>query len=189
MPNLKRILLSIIFMTAVLYLYSGMSQMLPWGVPTAQVVFSHDAEAQIFQSTADIQQFQPYEFTTPKFDEQFKNKISTLSTDETFNWIVSSDIGDYNPTRYLVLEFFTQLLVAIFLTLGLALTTSLANNQRLMIVLFLALAALSATFLQQLNWWRIPSNYQLGMMLNIFIGWGLCTLIAAKWILKSETRQ
>ena len=189
MSSLKRILLSIILMTAVLYIYSGMSQMLPWGVPTAQVVFSQDGEAQIFQSTADIQQFQPYEFTTPKFDEQFRNKISTLSTDETFNWIVSSDIGGYNPTRYLVLEFFTQLLVAVFLTLGLALTISLANNQRFMIILFLALAGLSATLLQQLNWWRIPSDYQLGMMINILISWGLCTFIAAKWILKSETRQ
>ena len=179
-----RFFISTIVMTLVLFMYGSLAQVLPWGIPTVQVVFSGESPPEAFQTIASIQRFGPGEFTTEKFAPQFAGQISTLSTDETFSWIVTTQIANYNPFAYLFHELLTQLLVAALLSTFLTLTVSVSNNERFKIVLVLALGALTATYIQQMNWWNVPASYQLGMIANVLISWSVAVFISAKWILK-----
>ena len=124
------------------------------------------------------------EFTTEKFDDKFGGKISTLTTDKTFSWIISTDIANYNPLKYLAFEFLTQLLVAFFLSLLLSITAGLDLGQRLLVILIAALAGTTATYGQQLNWWNVPALFQVGMMLNVVVSWMIVSFVSARCIIR-----
>ena len=112
--KLKKILISTLAITLILFLFGGLSQQFPWGVPTTQVVFSSEGKAEIFASNSKIHKFKANELTTEKFDDQFKGKISTLTTDKTFNWIVSTDVKNWQPINYFIREIIIQFFVGLF---------------------------------------------------------------------------
>ena len=107
----------------------------------------------------------------------------TLSTYIDFG---STDIANYQPAAYLATEFANQLLVGFLLSMALFLMKQQNNRNRYLTIFVLGLAGISATYLQQMNWWNVPSGYQLGMVLNVGISWALAVWISGTWIIKKQ---
>lgn len=180
---MKKYLLASLVFTILLFLWSGFTQILPWGIPTAQkiTVQSHVVSNEI----PNLIKMHPNTLTTKEFDAAFKNKISTYTTDNTFSWIVTQPLKS-NYTSYFVGEVITQCLVGILLTLLLALTKNHTLQSRMLFILIIGFTAWVATYGQLLNWWGMPITYAVGVGVNLIVGWLLTGFIVAKFILKSE---
>lgn len=112
-------------------------------------------------------------------------RVSTLTTDETFSWVITKPISYYNPTAYFIGEGITQLLTAFFLSVVLWKTRKMTFKNRLLIVVISALTAVVAIYGQQYNWWGLPLLYTLGVGFNLVVGWTLAAVISARWIIRS----
>lgn len=162
-----------------LFLWGGASMALPWGVPSAQVLFSAAGAPATFQGP-EVRSFPAHHFTTPAFDAEMAGRVSTLTTDATFSWIVSSPTSRYAPAAYLGRELAIQLCVGALLTLLVLQTRDLRPGRRLLLALTLALLASAMTYGRLMNWWGLPAAYALGESLNLTIGWLAATALAAK---------
>lgn len=180
----KKIIISTLVSTAILFFWSGLTQMLPWGVPTTQTVSTQAPnQTESFQKP-DLIELPANSLTTDRFDEQFAGKISTLTTDKTFSWIITAPIESYDITGYFLKEILTQLIVAIFIALLLTLTVGLTNKNRLIIVFLAGLLAVTGIYGQMMNWWSMPAIYALGAGLNLIVGWTIAGFVSTKWIIK-----
>lgn len=180
----KKIIISTLVSTLILFLWSGLTQMFPWGVPTAQSIATQsNKQTESFQ-TPNLVELPANSLTTEKFDEQFANKISTLTTDKTFSWIIAKPVDYYNVGNYFIKEIITQLLVALLLATLLILTVGLPNQKRLTIIAISGVLAVTAIYGQMMNWWGVPPTYALGAGLNLIIGWLLSAFVTTKWIIK-----
>jgi hypothetical protein len=180
----KKILISTLVTTIVLFLWSGITQMFPWGVPTAQAISTQSSKKTDSFQTPNLIELPANSLTTEQFDAQLVGKISTLTTDKTFSWIISSPISYYNVGNYFMREIFTQLIVALLLSLLLWQIRGFNLITRLQIVGIAAIMGTIATYGQQLNWWGMPSLYAFGAAFNLIAGWLLAGLILSKWIIK-----
>lgn len=180
----KKIIISTIVSTVILFLWSGVTQMFPWGVPTAQSISSQTSKQTESFQTPNLIEFPANTLTTEKYDEQFVNKISTLTTDKTFSWIIAKPVNYYNVSNYFIREILTQLLVALLLATLLVLTIGLPNQKRLTIIAISGLLAVTAIYGQMMNWWGVPAIYALGAGLNLIIGWTLSAFVSSKFIIK-----
>jgi hypothetical protein len=182
----KKIIISTIATTVILFLWSGVTQIFPWGVPTAQTISTQsDNKTESFQ-TPDLIELPPNSLTTDKFDELFVNKISTLTTDKTFSWIITKPTDYYNVGNYFIKEIITQLIVAMFLAISLLLTVEITNRKRLLIIIISGILAVSAIYGQMMNWWGLPAVYALGAGFNLIVGWFISAFISAKFIIKNN---
>lgn len=179
----KIILISTLVSTLMLFVWSAVSQNLPWGVPTVQVV----SQAEITEITQPSQTIKlPVgTLTTTKFDEQMTGKISTLMTDKTFSWVISKPLSYYNLPLYFTRELITQLLVSLLLSLFLWNTRCLPVKQRLFLVLLAALATVVATHVQNYNWMGTPAAFSFGVSANLVIGWMLVAAVLSMWLIKT----
>lgn len=185
---MKKVIISTIAATVILFLWSGLTQMLPWGVPTTQTITSQtNKQTEHFQAP-NLIELSPHSLTTEKFDEQFVNKISALTTDKTFSWIISKPTSYYNVRQYFIKEIVTQLIVALLLTLILFFTTRLDNKARLIIIGIAGTSAVTAIYGQMMNWWGVPAIYALGAGFNLIIGWLLVAFVSTKWIIKTKIK-
>ena len=178
---MKNLIISTLVATLILFLWSGLTQVLPWGITTTQNISVQTGEP---LQAPNMLLLEPDTLTTEAFDEQFVNKISTYTTDETHSWIVTQPLQT-NYTGYFVKELLTQLIVALFLSAILLLTVRLELTPRLAVILLAALAASAATYGQLMNWWSMPAAYALGVSLNIVIAWTLAGFISARFIIKT----
>jgi hypothetical protein len=179
---MQRFIISTLVATAILFSWSGVTQMLPWGVPSSQNVTAQTNVAEEAR-VPNLLKVTPNALTTAIFDEQFVGKISTYTTDKTFSWIVTQPLNT-NYSGYFIKEGVTQFIVALLLSLLLLLTVRLTLKTRMALVIIAALAAVSAIYGQLMNWWSLPINYALGVSLNLMIGWVLASFISARFILK-----
>jgi hypothetical protein len=182
---MKKILLSILVSTVILFIWNGLSQAFPWGVPSTQMLSTKNNLTADDAKMGKLQSFSANTFTTEKFDERFNNKVSTLVTDQSFSWIISKPIAYYDMGAYFMKEILTQLLVAIFLSLILFYTIMLNLKTRLSIIGLAGLAAAIGAYGQLMNWWGLPAIYGLGVGFNIVVSWLIASFISAKWIIKS----
>jgi hypothetical protein len=183
---MKKIIIAILVSTVILFMWNGLVQMLPWGVPTTQILNAQSANVVDTKDMKNAINLSVNALTTSQFDEQCNNKISTLITDKTFSWIISKPTSNYNMGSYFMKEAFTQFLVSIFLTLILFYTISFTIQKRLSIIAFAAVAAAIAIYGQQMNWWALPLSYGLGVAVNLVLGWLITSFVIAKWIIKSD---
>ncbi len=173
----------------ILCFWSGLTQLFPWGVPTAQIISSQtNKQTESFQ-TPNLIELLAGSLTTEKFDEQFVNRISTLTTDKTFSWIITKPVDYHNVGNYFIKEIVTQLLVSLLLATLLVLTIELPNKKRLTIIAISGVLAVTAIYGQMMNWWGVPAIYALGAGLNLLIGWILSALVSTKFIIKPTTNQ
>jgi|688.fasta_scaffold267287_2 hypothetical protein len=180
-----KIVLSTLLSTAILFVWSGMAQMLPWGIPSTQNVIVQRTPLPARLQVPNVVQLSVDALITDQFDAQFLHKISTLTTDQTFSWIVTQPLNeDYRG--YLLVEFGTQFIVALLLALLLYLTRQLAFGTRVAILLLVGGLAVAATYGQLMNWWRIPALYALGVSFNLVLSWGVAGLLSMQLILKRE---
>lgn len=180
---MKRYLFASLVFTILLFVWSGFTQMLPWGVPSAQkITIRSEVTA---NDPADLIRRQANELTTADFDATFNNKISTYSTDQTFSWIVTHPVRtDY--TGYFIGELITQFSVGVLLTLLLALTKNYTTQKRMMLIALVGLLAWAATYGQLLNWWGMPALYAVGVGVNLIIGWLVTSFLVSRFILRSQ---
>lgn len=182
----KKISISTILSTVILFLWSGITQIFPWGVPTAQTITSQtNKQTENFQ-TPNLIELPANSLTTEKYDEQFVNKISTLTTDKTFSWIITKPVGYYHVGNYFIREIITQLIVALFMATLLFLTVGLPNKMRLAIIIICGALAVTAIYGQMMNWWGVPAIYALGAGLNLIIGWILSAYVSVRFIIKQS---
>jgi hypothetical protein len=182
---MKKVILSIIVSTIFLFIWNGLSQTFPWGVPSTQMLSTKSNLTADDTKMGRLVALPPNTFTTEKFDERFSNKVSTLVTDQSFSWIISKPISYYDMGAYFMKEILTQLIVAVFLSLILFYTVTLNLKTRLSIIGLAGLAAAIGVYGQLMNWWGLPIIYGLGVGFNIVVSWLIISFISAKWIIKS----
>ncbi|WP_338397406.1 hypothetical protein [Persicobacter psychrovividus] len=182
---MRQFITSTLTITLILFFWSGLTQMLPWGVPSTQNVNTQSISAQTehFQ-VEQLTKLEAGSLVTPAFDDLFQNKISTLTTDDSFSWIITKPLEYYNPMQYFTIEILTQFLVAILLSWMLILTATLRTTQRVQINVLGAILAAVAVYGQMMNWWGMPAIYALGASFNLLIGCALASFVSAKWIIK-----
>ena len=182
---MKKIIIATLISAVILFLWSGATQMLPWGVPTAQNVNVQSAENTKQTDTPSVIKLDANSLTTDKFETQFLNKVSIYSTDDTYSWIVTNPIrNDYS--KYFLGEFLTQLMVGLFLSIILILTVNMKLKSRLVLVGIMGLCAVAGTYGQLMNWWELPASYGIGVGVNLVIGWLFASVIVCKFIIKSK---
>jgi hypothetical protein len=181
---MKKITLSVLVITVILFCFGGLAQMFPWGIPSTQVITAQaGGQTEAFQAPQEIK-MEAGTLTTDAFDEVMVGKISTLTTDKTFSWIISAPISRFDAGTYFALEILTQFLVAVMLTLLLFLTKGMELTQRVLLMLIAAIAASSSIIGQQLNWWALPATYGVGVGINLVLSWTIAYYVSAKWIMK-----
>jgi len=184
---MNRVILSTILCAFLLFLFNGLGQLLPWGIPTTQNVTVQTETTSNQANVPNLVRLAPHELTTTKFDDQFINKISTYTTDQTFSWIITQPL-QLNYTGYFIKEAITQLLVGLFLSVILLLTNALDLKTRLTIIGLAGVAASTGTYGQLMNWWNLPPNYSLGVSFNLILSWLIVSFIAARFIVKPKTQ-
>ena len=180
--KIKTFIISTLVSTMVLFLRSGLTQLFPWGVPSAKVYITTNT-SKAFQ-TSEVKRMQPYSLTTEKFDELLVNEVNTLETEQTFSWIVTKPTSYYNPTDYFLREIFTQLVVGILLTIITWLTLGLPLGKRICLIVLAGIAGTFATYGQLWNWWGLTYLYACGVSFNLLIGWLLSGFLLCKFVMK-----
>jgi hypothetical protein len=180
---MKKYLLACLVFTVLLFLWSGFTQVLPWGIPTTQkITVQSDPDS---GSMYDLIHLPPNALTTVDFDFTFNQHISTYTTDHTFSWIVTQPLKA-TYTDYFIAELITQFVVGILLTILLALTRTYNTQKRMMCISGMALLAWTATYGQFVNWWGMPIDYAVGIGVNLVVGWLFTAFLVSKFIVKSE---
>ncbi|MEQ9262906.1 MAG: hypothetical protein RLP14_07095 [Owenweeksia sp.] len=183
---MKKYFLATIVCVILLFLWSGFTQIFPWGVPTAQKITAQTKADS--GEVPDLLRIEPHTLTTDKFDAAFNHKISTYTTDHTFSWIVTQPLKtDY--TGYFIGEVITQLVVAMLLVLLLVLTADRSIKMRMLLVGITGLLAWAATYGQLLNWWGMPLTYAIGVGVNLISSWLVIAFLVAKLILKPKKQD
>jgi hypothetical protein len=182
----KKIVLSTLIGTLILFLWSGVTQMFPWGVPTAQAISAQSSKQTSSFQTPNLIELPAGTLTTAQFDDQMVGKISTLTTDKTFSWIISTPIAYYDVGSYFMKEVLTQLFVALLLSFMLWQMRQMPLSDRLKFIGFAGLLAVIGIYGQQINWWGMPLIYGLGAGVNLIIGWLLVAFVSSKWLIKTE---
>ena len=183
---MKRIVYAVITYTILLFLWSGFTQILPWGIPSAQKISVQSKENS--KEIPNLIYLKPNTLTTDYFDKTFNHKISTYTTNDTFSWIITQPLQtDYSG--YFIKELITQFFVAILLTILLILTIKLELKTKLTIILVVGILIFSSTYLQLMNWWGLPARYALGVGANLIFGWSFSSFIVSKYILKNEEQK
>lgn len=171
-----RIVTALALCTITLFVWSGLSQLFPWGVPTVRNVAQTTADPGSFGATP--LRMGPGELTTNAFDEVLGNGLSTLTTDRSFAWIASVPRARYDPTRYFAWEFASQFACALVLVLAVCLLSPLSWRRRLAVLASFGVGASVATYGVMTNWWGLPLRYSAGMSLNLVMGWLLSGAVA-----------
>ena len=87
------------------------------------------------------------------------NKVNTLTTEGTFSWIVTKPISYYNPTRYFLIEFLTQITVGVLISFILLFTANMPFLKRIQFILIIGIIANIATYGRLTNWWGMSLQY------------------------------
>ena len=180
---MKKYATAVIIYTILLFVWSGFTQVLPWGIPTAQKITTQSKE--FIKEIPNLIKVEQNNLTTDAFDKTFNNRISTYTTNNTFSWIITQPLqNDYSG--YFINEIIVQFFVGALLTCILAFTIKLDLKTRLSIIFIMGFLAFTATYGQLMNWWRLPPKYALGVGLNLIAGWTLSSFIISKYILKTS---
>lgn len=183
---MKKYLSAILVFTVLLFLWSGFTQMLPWGIPTAQKITVQSDS--IADEIPGLIKLQANILTTADFDATFNHKISTYTTDSTFSWIVTQPF-QASYSGYFIGEIITQFFVGLLLTALLVLTTNHQTSTRILLICIVGLVAWAVTYGQMINWWGMPLSYAVGIGVNLIIGWSLAALLVSRFIIKSKIRH
>jgi hypothetical protein len=177
------LILQVLLVTIVLVLLGGVSQMLPLGTGSAKVLRQTTTGSKEFGTSPDrVTDLTATPAVTAEFDRIMPDRVSTLTTDRSFSWIVSRPIAAYNPGRYFALEIATQLLVAIGLVTLSALLSDSSAGTRIVVAAIAALLTSIAAYGQLANWWGLTLRYVAGVSLTLIVGWTLSVwLITLVW--------
>lgn len=179
MNRVARGVLAVLVTGVALFLFSGLSQALPWGVPTAQAVISTTSSVVDDFAPEDAVVLPANALTTERFDAVVEGRVNTLTTDDTFSWIISIPVEAYDPATYLGLEAATQFAVGALLVGFVWSTRHAPLRTRLGYVAGVGVLAVVATYGRLMNWWGLPAGYALGESVNLLGSWVGGTAVAS----------
>lgn len=177
-------LLQVLLVAVLLMLLGGASQALPWGIGSAQQLRQQSVGAdREFGTKSDrVVDVAATPIVTAEFDRTTTNRVSTLTTDGSFSWIVTKPVAYYKPARYLSMEFLTQVLVAVGIVGINFLLGDAPQATKIGVILIAATLTAVSTYGQLLNWWGLTLRYAIGVSLTVLLGWGLSIwLITTIW--------
>ncbi|NYF18523.1 hypothetical protein HDC37_003388 [Microbacterium sp. AK009] len=154
----------------ILIILGGVSQALPWGIGSARQMAQRTsidddgAGPKVVDVSADP-------VTHGRFDSEMAGRVTTLTTDRTFSWIVSQPLSYYRPGRYLAWEIVTQVLVAAGLVAVNVVLADIAPQTRIGVIAIAAVVAAMATYGQLRNWWGMSWRYTLGVSVTLVVAW------------------
>jgi hypothetical protein len=175
-PSPLRFVAAVAACTVVLFVWSGASQIFPWGVPTVRSFAQTSGNPSSFGTA--LVKVAPGTLTTNAFDEQMGDGIYTLTTDRSFAWIVSVPLARYDPARYFLVELLCQLVCSLLLVTAMIWLAPLPRRRRAAVLGVLALGAIVGTYGVMTNWWGLPLLYSVGMSANFMVGWLAAAVVA-----------
>jgi len=147
-----------------LFLWSGLTQSVtPWGIKSVKDIEEASTLGEVLERQS------------AKGLYYFKDKVTAF--------IAVKPEGYYSMTRFFIIEFITELLVATTLTAILLLMASQSITMRLLLIGLATLAGIFSTDFQYWNWWGFSTIYSLGISINRLIGHLLVGFILIKFIL------
>lgn len=153
------LVLAMLITGIILFVWSGISQNLPWGVRSVKPDVTNEVAIQAIAS------------------EQ-KNGMLYLNG-EIVALVAAKPKSYYSTQRFFAVELLTQLLVGIVLCLLLAQLSNLSLLHRQLIVLLAGLLIVATTDLAYWNWWGFSNLYTLGVSVNKLIGLQLASLVVS----------
>jgi hypothetical protein len=165
-----RCALAVLVGTVLLVLWNGLTQLFPWGLGAVSNFSATSGESYALAAPR-LEEAPPGTWTTPAFEAQLGNGISTLATDDSFSWIVAVPRERYDPARYVSLHILSQAAIALFLVLVLWPLQRLRRTARLASVLLLGVAAMLGSHGTMMVWWGTPAAYAVGSAGNLLAGW------------------
>ena len=184
--KIMNLVVGIVVSGIILFLWSGLTQIFPWGVPSTNNIISSQSNQTKEIEASNLKRFTVNKFTTAEFDQEMVNKVNTLTTDMTFSWIVTKPLSYYNPIHYFMREVLTQFLIGFLLTIICLLTQPLPFKQRFLTVLFVGIITGISTYGQLFNWWGLTAIYALGVSANLLIGWAIAGFILIKFTIPCQ---
>lgn len=176
--------IQVLLVSVLLTLIGGVSQLLPIGIGSAQQLRQQSgAETQPFGTTRErVLDVTATPVAAEHFDRVTVNRVSTLTTDGSFSWIVSRPLSSYRPARYLALEFVTQVLVACGIVALHALLGDAEPGTKIVAAVLAAALTAVAAYGQLVNWWGLTLRYFSGVVLTLVAGWALSMwLVTLLW--------
>jgi hypothetical protein len=165
--NIGMIILGTLVGGVLLFLWNGFTQnVVPWGIKSVKTPAGPDEE-KIGSAIAAV--------TT--------NGMHLL-TKQVTAFMAIRPASFYSAGRYLGIEFLTQVIVALVLTVILALTIALPFEQRLLLTVLVSLVGVAAIDLQYWNWWGFSTKYTLGIATSRVIGHTIVGFLLINFIVR-----
>lgn len=160
-----QILASAIVGGIILFVWSGITNNLPWGIGSVSNVQEAPELGKAVEKQLEL------------------GKRSLFLSDVVAAIIVVRPLSYYSIPRYFALEFATQVSVALLLALIIELTRPLAFEAQMLLIAIIGLMASVGILFQYWNWWGFPAKLVLGSMFNLIIGWMVVSFVFLRFIL------
>jgi hypothetical protein len=147
-----------------LFMWSGFTQsLIPWGIKTVTEFEEQSIIGEILQRQSKSGLY------------YFKDKVAAF--------IAVKPESYYSMNRFLAIEFITQILVALVITILLLLTSAQPVQLRLIFLGLSTTLSILSVDVQYWNWWGFSNLYSVGIAINRLIGHLLVGFILVKFIL------
>lgn len=151
------LLLAIVVAGCILFVWSGISQNLPWGIKSVKTDVKNEEVTQAIANEGVNSMM------------YFQGEIVAL--------VAAKPKAYYSPKRFFGIELVTQFLVGGVLCLLLAQLPTLSLINRQLVVFLASLLIVVTTDIPYCNWWGFSVSYTLGVAINKLLGLQLTSLI------------
>ncbi|AFY49654.1 hypothetical protein Nos7524_3880 [Nostoc sp. PCC 7524] len=153
------LLFAVIVAGLVLFIWSGVTQNLPWGIKSVKPDIKNVVATQAIASES-------------------QNGMMYLNG-EIVAFVAVKPKTYYSPQRFFIVEFVTQILAGMILCLLLSQLFDLSLVGRQFIILLVSLLIVVTTDMSYWNWWGFSHPYTLGVAANKIIGLQLASLVVS----------
>ncbi|MBC7870405.1 MAG: hypothetical protein H7Y09_06160 [Chitinophagaceae bacterium] len=165
--NIGTALLSVSVGGVILFLWTGFTQnIFPWG-------------------TKSLSKLKATPGTGEKLAEITHDGMVYMDTSEdVVAFIAIKPKSYYNIGRFFVIEFITQMLSGLVITLVLLMTIGSPLEGRLALIALVGAATIIGVDIQYWNWWGFSTIYTLGVAVNRFTGYMIAAFVIGYFILR-----
>lgn len=130
-----------------------------------------------------VERLETNDLTTSQFVEH-ADRMVYIAADKTVSFVASKPADYYNLTKFFILEFCSDLLIAMLFALLFAKINITALSDRLWLTFGFSLIAIFAIHFAYFNWWGFSIAYTLGVALKTALGWLFIAFIQNRFIYK-----
>ena len=183
----KQMILGSLLGAIVLFIWSTIAwEVIPWPGPPLRAFTNGDAVAQAIVANAPVSGT----YLVPNIErsmttEQQQKEIDKMTKDPII--FASVRLEPFTSMgKPLVVQFLTQLIVALIATFLLLQTTGLDYKCRVLFLTVIGLLIFVGGHVEEWNWWSFSNAYMLMQAGALLIGWFLASLVMSK-IVKGKT--